>query len=167
MACQHYWACGSHNGRDVKTKTWRRWRVAAGADTEVATAVAQAMPRLGAGTRFAPPWVIAAFAMGLTACDAVNQLSGEGRCDTLSIVATRTTLIVGDSAILTARLRDASNRPVTCIGNNPASWSSSAPDVVRAEQNGLVRALTPGRATITARDGARSALISLMVQAAP
>lgn len=97
----------------------------------------------------------------------MNQVSGEGRCDTLRIVATRTTLAVGDSATLTARLRDASNRPVTCIGNNPASWSSSAPAVVRAEQNGLVRALTPGRATIIARDGARSASLSLTVQAVP
>ena len=125
------------------------------------------MRRVGATMQNAFVWATVAGTIGLTACDAVNQLSGEGRCDTLSIVATRTTFAVGDSAILTARLRDASNPSVTCIGNNPASWSSSAPDVARAEHNGLVRALTPGRATIIARDGARSASLSFTVQAAP
>jgi hypothetical protein len=57
------------------------------------------------------------------------------------------TLAVGQTHPLTAMLEDARENTIT---GRPVDWTSSAPAVVTVDADGLVRAVTPGEATIQA-----------------
>ena len=73
-------------------------------------------------------------------------------------------LTVGQTAQLTAEVLDA--RGVVLPGRT-VTWSSSAPNVVTVTSSGLVTALSPGNATITASSEGRSGTSSVRVELAP
>jgi hypothetical protein len=64
-------------------------------------------------------------------------------------------LVVGQSLIMEARAYSA----VSDVRSDPAKWRSSAPRVASISQEGLLRAVSPGRATVTAKvEGAEKAI---------
>lgn len=70
-------------------------------------------------------------------------------------------LTVGESATLTATVTPANATAQT------VTWSSSNPDVASVDQNGLVKALREGSATITASVGGQSAACTVSVKEPP
>ena len=53
---------------------------------------------------------------------------------------------------------------ITTPAGAPVTYSSSNPDVVTVDQNGLVRTVSVGRSTITARSGSATATYDVIVQ---
>ncbi len=66
---------------------------------------------------------------------------------------------VAVSAVVTSAAGD--------VRHDPVAWSSDQPGVVRAASNGLLSAVRPGRATVTARAGQASATLQITVLANP
>jgi uncharacterized protein YjdB len=64
----------------------------------------------------------------------------------VTIQPTGASLLVGQTAQLTATPRDAAGQPL----NRPVSWSSTNPAIVAVNQSGLITAISPGGAMITA-----------------
>ena len=73
------------------------------------------------------------------------------------------TLIIGQTAQLQAEPRSAAGQPLS----RPVTWSSSAPNVASVTSNGLVTALAPGNATISASSEGRTGTSSITVELAP
>ncbi len=66
---------------------------------------------------------------------------------TLTVAPAETVLAAGSSATLVATLRDGGGRVLT---DRTIAWSTSAPEIAGVSDDGAVRALAPGRATISA-----------------
>ncbi len=77
----------------------------------------------------------------------------------------KTTLETGRSAKLRLELRAAEHVPIR--EQRSVSWGSSAPLVATVDSNGAVRALAPGRATITAAVEGKTGHAQIDVAAAP
>jgi trimeric autotransporter adhesin len=73
-------------------------------------------------------------------------------------------LAIGGSLELAASLRDSRGQPVT---DRTIAWSSASPTVATVDANGLVRAVSPGTARITATASGLSASQSVVVQRPP
>lgn len=99
----------------------------------------------------------------LAACDAYRQIAGPPQCDAINIGGPQGPLVVGDTLRLRASLRDAQNRPVTCVGAISAYWTSSAPSIVSVNGGGLMRALAEGQSVITARYENTSRAVTIRV----
>jgi hypothetical protein len=80
----------------------------------------------------------------------------------IDVTPTPTRLVAGQRMLLTAETFSATNDR----RDERVSWESSAPRILRVE-NGLVTALAPGRATITARATSGPATRSVTVQVLP
>lgn len=74
------------------------------------------------------------------------------------------TLTQGQTATLTATVRDAAQNILT---NQSVTWSSSNPAAVTILQSGQMTAVGPGNATVTATSGGRSGTASVTVTATP
>jgi serine/threonine-protein kinase len=72
-------------------------------------------------------------------------------------------LDVNQTASLTAQLATGSGSPIR--RKVPIAWGSSAPGIVRVDQRGSVKALSPGRATISATADGKSGSLDLVVRA--
>jgi serine/threonine-protein kinase len=72
-------------------------------------------------------------------------------------------LDVNQTASLTAQLATSSGSPVR--RKVPVAWGSSAPSVVRVDQRGSAKALSPGRATISATADGKSGSLDVVVRA--
>jgi murein DD-endopeptidase MepM/ murein hydrolase activator NlpD len=66
---------------------------------------------------------------------------------TVSIAPAETILAIGSSATLIAEVRDADGQALT---GRTITWGTSAPEIAAVTDAGLVRALAPGRSTISA-----------------
>ena len=75
---------------------------------------------------------------------------------------TSATLIVGQTVQLEAQPRDASGRP---LDGRTVTWSTNRPDVATVTSTGIVAAVSPGTATITASSEGRSGTATVVVQA--
>lgn len=80
----------------------------------------------------------------------------------LSLTPQVTKLVAGQRLRVSAQVSSAAGDER--IGD-PVAWRSSAPAVARVERTGLVTAVAPGRATLTATSGAASATLSIQVVA--
>lgn len=74
------------------------------------------------------------------------------------------TLYVDDGLQLTATATDVSGQPVS---GRDIEWASSAQSVATVASNGMVTAVAPGTATITASTGGRQASVNITVLARP
>ena len=75
---------------------------------------------------------------------------------------TSATLTVGQTVQLGAQPRDASGRR---LDGRTVTWSTSRPDVATVTSTGIVAAVSPGTATITASSEGRSGTATVVVQA--
>lgn len=113
---------------------------------------------------------------GVGAGSTTITATSEGRSGTASVTVapvpvasvvvspSSSALTVGSTAQLTADPRDASGNT---LGDRPVSWSSSDPSVATVSGSGLVTALKPGTATITATSEGRSGSATVGVSAVP
>ena len=74
------------------------------------------------------------------------------------------TLIVGATQQLTATPLDANGNP---LSGRTISWTTSAPGVATVDANGLVTAVAPGSATVTATSEGKSGTSAITVNPAP
>src|SRR5438477_6822044 len=79
----------------------------------------------------------------------------------LSIVPSSLSDSAGQGSRLTAIVKDSAGRPLSGIKVN---WASSAPAVARVDGTGLVDAVAPGSAVISATAGGHSATASIVVK---
>ena len=75
---------------------------------------------------------------------------------------TSATLVVGQTVQLGAQPRDASGRP---LDGRTVTWSTNRSDVATVTSTGIVSAVSPGTATITASTEGRSGTSTIVVQA--
>ena len=80
----------------------------------------------------------------------------------VEVVPPHLALTQGSTAALSATPRDASGAAVDAT---PVSWASADPDVAAVSADGMVTAVAPGTATITARSEGSSASIAVTVTA--
>jgi uncharacterized protein YjdB len=80
----------------------------------------------------------------------------------VAVSPTSATLIVGQTLQLEAQPRDASGRP---LDGRTMTWSTNRPDVATVTSTGIVAAVSPGTATITATSEGRSGTATIVVQA--
>jgi hypothetical protein len=78
----------------------------------------------------------------------------------IAVAPTRDTLLTGETAQLTATMRDASNNVVT---GRPATWTSTSPTIASVSNSGLVTGVADGVATITVTADNRSASATIVV----
>lgn len=72
------------------------------------------------------------------------------------------TLVVGQTVELEAQPRDASGQP---LGGRAVTWSSNRSEVAAVTSTGIVAAVSPGTATITASSEGRSGTATIVVEA--
>lgn len=72
------------------------------------------------------------------------------------------TLVVGQTAQLEAQPRDASGQP---LSGRSVTWTSNRSDIATVTSTGVVAAVSPGTATITASSEGRSGTATIVVQA--
>ncbi|MGH7469767.1 MAG: Ig-like domain-containing protein [Longimicrobiales bacterium] len=89
--------------------------------------------------------------------------SGPGTIRSVDVSSPFTTVIVGQSAQLTATARDANGSVVS----GTVSWSSSAPNVATVNSTGLVSAITAGQASIRASMSGTTGSLQLNVTPNP
>jgi len=80
----------------------------------------------------------------------------------VAVSPTSATLIVGQTVQLEAQPRDASARR---LDGRTVTWSTNRPDVATVTSTGIVAAVSPGTATITASSEGRSGTATVVVQA--
>ena len=80
----------------------------------------------------------------------------------VSVSPSSATLIVGQTAELEAQPRDASGQPLT---GRPVTWSSNHPEIATVTSTGVVAAVSPGTATITASSEGRNGTATIVVNA--
>lgn len=78
------------------------------------------------------------------------------------VVAERTTLLVGESARLQARVNGLDGDPIL---GAPVRWRSLQPEIAGVDEAGTVTARAPGTATILAESGGREARVPIRVEA--
>jgi len=80
----------------------------------------------------------------------------------VAVSPTSATLIVGETLQLEAQPRDGAGRP---LAGRAVTWSTNQPDVATVTSTGIVAALSPGTATITASSEGRTGTATIVVQA--
>ena len=80
----------------------------------------------------------------------------------VSVSPSSATLIVGQTAELEAQPRDGSGQP---LSGRPVTWSSNHPEVASVTSAGVVAAVSPGTATITASSEGRNGTATIVVNA--
>ena len=92
----------------------------------------------------------------------VASVNGNGVVAAVSVSPSSATLIVGQTAELEAQPRDASGQPLT---GRPVTWSSNHPEIATVTSTGVVAAVSPGTATITASSEGRNGTATIVVNA--
>ncbi|MEP7383473.1 MAG: Ig-like domain-containing protein [Gemmatimonadota bacterium] len=82
----------------------------------------------------------------------------------VSVSPTTSAMLAGQSLQLIAQTLDSAGAPLTA---RAVAWSTSAPAVANVSSTGLVIALAPGSATITAHSEGRSSIARVTVSAVP
>ena len=80
----------------------------------------------------------------------------------VAVSPTSATLVVGQTVQLEAQPRDASGRP---LDGRAVTWSTNRLDIATVTSTGIVAAISPGTATITASSEGRSGAATILVQA--
>jgi uncharacterized protein YjdB len=80
----------------------------------------------------------------------------------VTVSPTSATLVVGQTVQLEAQPRDASGRP---LDGRTVTWSTNRSDVATVTPTGIVAALSPGTATITASSEGRSGTATIVAEA--
>ncbi|HTK52478.1 MAG TPA: Ig-like domain-containing protein [Gemmatimonadaceae bacterium] len=80
----------------------------------------------------------------------------------VAVSPTSATLIVGETLQLEAQPRDGAGRP---LAGRAVTWSTNQADVATVTSTGIVAALSPGTATITASSEGRTGTATIVVQA--
>ena len=83
---------------------------------------------------------------------------------TVEVGALAGPLVVGRTATLSVTPRDAQGRQ---LSGRTVTWTSSATDIARVDANGVVTAVAPGSATLTAAVETKSASVLVTVSAVP
>ncbi len=86
-----------------------------------------------------------------------------GPAATIALTPAPGRLYAGQSVALAATVTSAAGD----LRHDPVSWTSDQPGVVRVSSTGILTAVRPGRATMTARAGQASATLQLAVAANP
>ncbi|HEX6939206.1 MAG TPA: metallophosphoesterase [Longimicrobiales bacterium] len=97
--------------------------------------------------RSAGAGIAAAVLLGLGGCDGDSTAPGPAPAYTVELEAPAGYVVPGDAVPLTVRVLDADGRPT---GEATVEWSSSRPDVAQVDASGVLMALAPGEAVITA-----------------
>jgi uncharacterized protein YjdB len=84
-----------------------------------------------------------------------------GPVETIVVSPSSATLIAGDTMRLTAVLRDSSG---TVLQDRSVTWSSTHPEILTVDQQGLVTAVARGSAAIVASSEGRSGNANLSVK---
>jgi Bacterial surface proteins containing Ig-like domains len=82
----------------------------------------------------------------------------------VAVAPTSANLVVGGSTVLAATVRDVNGTVVT---DRPVTWSTSNAGVATVSSTGVVAAVAPGSATITASAGTKSGAATIIVTAVP
>lgn len=114
----------------------------------------------GTVSTLAPGDLYVSAAIGGTTAVAAVKISNAA-VSSVTIVPSNLSLVTGSTAQLVAELRDSRGRLV----RGDVAWASSAPGVVTISADGLVTAVAPGGAIITARSGKKSATAAVNVSA--
>jgi uncharacterized protein YjdB len=80
----------------------------------------------------------------------------------VAVTPTAATLVVGQTVQLEAQPRDASGRP---LAGRAVTWSTNRPTVATVTSTGVVAAVSPGTATVTASSEGRSGAATIVVEA--
>jgi uncharacterized protein YjdB len=80
----------------------------------------------------------------------------------VAVSPTSATLIVGQTVQIEAQPRDAAGRP---LDGRTVTWSTNRPDVATVTSTGIVAAISPGTATITASSEGQNGTATIVVQA--
>jgi murein DD-endopeptidase MepM/ murein hydrolase activator NlpD len=109
--------------------------------------------------------VLLALTAGLSfpGCDRQSTEPEPSHAVTITVAPDQLTLSVGERAHLVATVRDSAGQTVS---GRTVNWASSAPEVAVVSPAGLVTALAPGRATISAYTDQRIGFARIVVQAA-
>ena len=116
--------------------------------------------------------LVTAVAVGSAAITATSEGRQGSAAVTVSAVATGSVTVepvssnlrVGETRILTARVTDINGTVVT---DRPVTWSSSNTIVATVSQTGVLNALAPGSATISASAGGKSGAATVVVTRIP
>lgn len=109
-----------------------------------------------------PVVVVASRAGGPPAVQMVHVRVVPGPAARIQVDSPPTRLAAGQTVRLSAKVYSTQND----LRRDPVSWSSSDPAVVRVSAMGVVTAVAPGRATVTARAGDASVSLPVEVPAA-
>ena len=80
----------------------------------------------------------------------------------VAVTPTAATLVVGQTVQVEAQPRDASGRP---LAGRAVAWSTNRPNVATVTSTGVVAAVSPGTATVTASSEGRSGAATIVVEA--
>jgi uncharacterized protein YjdB len=92
--------------------------------------------------------------------DSATTVSSPKAVDRVTLALTRSSFQVGENLKLSAVAEAADGTP---LSDRRIEWSSSAPGVARVTENGTLRALRPGQATIIATVDGRSTTTKIQV----
>jgi probable HAF family extracellular repeat protein len=109
-------------------------------------------PRLGR--------ILALLAWTLLPLGGCDDPTGAARIESVEITAPSDTVVIDRSLQLTATVRDARGR---MISDREVTWSSSNSNVATVSPTGLVRGMTLGRTSVTARVADRADMIEIVV----
>ena len=110
------------------------------------------------------PFVRAALVAGATACATDRRPTGPAPVASVEVISASDTLVVGQTAQFTAVPRDGAGQP---LGDRPVTWQTSAPDIATVSGDGLVAAVTPGEAVISATAEDRTGTLEITVRTVP
>jgi hypothetical protein len=109
-------------------------------------------------------WIAVAATLALVACSSDKGPVEPGGVTSIGVVAVTSSMVVGGTQQLTASARDAAGKPVPSA---TFAWSSNAAAVATVSSAGLVTAVSPGTAVISARVGSVSESFTLQVNENP
>lgn len=95
-----------------------------------------------------------------TSCIFSPTESNEPIPTTITVSSTLLSLGIGESVTISAEVLDEERVP---IENAPLDWSSSDPEIVHVNNQGVITALSFGRANITVKSGTREAITVVIV----
>jgi uncharacterized protein YjdB len=84
--------------------------------------------------------------------------------DTILLSATDSTIVVGDTLLITAELRDADGNVLT---GRTITWDSDDDDILTVSASGVVTAVAAGSATVTATSEGKTATLLIIVEPPP
>lgn len=102
-----------------------------------------------------------AFSMLLTAMAACSEPTAPPQVSSIILTAVRDTLTVGASGQIAANVLGTSGNTLSGV---KVEWSSSTPAVATVSSSGVVTAVAPGRATISATAGGKTSSRAIVVR---